>query len=312
MADDVKEDGDDPDVPQRAIAAGAGALVGGLITGPVGAVVGAMLGPVFEPLVSGVWESLREGARRRQGEVIAASIEAGVPEDELEGRINASDQTQLLTGLALGAATRTAWEDKVHTLGRSLASGLLAEDAARVDTEQMIIAAISDLEAPHLSLLDLLVSRRPGSDVSRPDTNGPLVIPAYSHGLMPGGGWHVRDRAWTLRQIASARPPLVGVAPSLLGTLQRHGLAVENDNTGEALERYQQRLEDAIGRQYQQDGRGGAFRPTGVPQVMDPRGLAPERTWSPTELGETVYLRFRDTGMTLPDAWTSRAAADQD
>ena len=56
-----------------------------------------------------------------------------------------------LTGFALSAATRTVWEDKVRTLGRSLASGLLAEDNAEIDTEQMIIAAITDIEGPQLT-----------------------------------------------------------------------------------------------------------------------------------------------------------------
>ena len=69
----------------------------------------------------------------------------------------------MLTGFALEAATRTAWEDKVRTLGRSLASGLLADDNAKIDTEQMIIAAIADIEGPQLAMLELLVRWRPCS-----------------------------------------------------------------------------------------------------------------------------------------------------
>jgi hypothetical protein len=45
----------------------------------------------------------------------------------------------------------------VRTLGRSLASGLLADDNAKIDTEQMIIAAITDIEGPQLAMLELLV-----------------------------------------------------------------------------------------------------------------------------------------------------------
>jgi hypothetical protein len=33
--------------------------------------------------------------------------------------------------------------------------------------------------------------------------------------------------------------------------------------------------------------------------------LAPEPTWSPTELGETVYLRFLDAGAEVEDVWTT-------
>ena len=39
----------------------------------------------------------------------------------------------------------------MRTLGGSLAAGLLAEDNATIDTEQMIIAAIADIEAPQLA-----------------------------------------------------------------------------------------------------------------------------------------------------------------
>ena len=79
-------------------------------------------------------------------------IHAGIPVDEMEERINASGRTQLLTGFALNAATRTTWQGKLRTLGRSLASGLLAEDDSQIDTEQMIIAAVTDIEGPQLAL----------------------------------------------------------------------------------------------------------------------------------------------------------------
>jgi hypothetical protein len=69
--------------------------------------------------------------------VLFWAIRAGVPVDETEERINASKRTQLLTGVALDAAWQTAWEDKVRTLGSSLAEGLLADDNATIDTEQL-------------------------------------------------------------------------------------------------------------------------------------------------------------------------------
>jgi hypothetical protein len=52
----------------------------------------------------------------------------------------------------------------------------------------------------------------------------------------------------------------------------------------------------------------GAFRPTGVPRVRRAGDSVPEPTWSPTELGEQVFLRFRGAGTNLPDAWTSSNA----
>jgi hypothetical protein len=223
----------------------------------------------------------------------------------MQDRINASERTQLLTGFALSAASRTAWEDKVRTLGRSLASGLLAEDDATIDTEQMIIAAITDMEAPHLAMLELMVAWRPGRHSAEPLVSGPLDLPADSHWRPADDLWDVAWREWFREQIAHARPKLAPIAPSLLGTLQRHGLVVQDAMTGEAIENYARAFEDSFGTQIAQQGRGGATRLSGAPRVNNPAALAPEPTWSPTELGEQVYLRFLDAGTELNDVWTA-------
>jgi hypothetical protein len=272
------------------------------MAGPAGAIVGAALGPLLEPLVSGVWADLSEKARQRQTSAFYWAIREGVPVEEMEERINASEQTQLLTAFALSGAARTAWEDKVRTLGRSLASGLLAEDSAAIDTEQMIIAAITDIEGPQLALLELLVRWEPGRQAGGPPIEGPLDVPAYSHIRSHDGSWQVNGREWNTQRIAFARPNLTPITPSLLGTLQRHGLAVQNENTSEAIERYQEALERAIGRLRGQSG---------VPRIARARDLAPEPTWSPTELGEQVFLRFRDAGTDLDDVWSSGPAGQR-
>jgi hypothetical protein len=264
------------------------------------------------PLVRGVWAELSESGRQNQVDVLFWAIHAGIPVEEMEERINASERTRLLTGYALSAATRTAWEDKLRTLGRSLASGLLAEDNATIDTEQMIIAAIADIEGPQLAMLELLVAWRPGRNVAEPLISGPLNLPEDSHWRPYDDNWDIAWREWSREQIAQARPNLAPLAPSLLGTLQRHGLVIQNDKTGEAIEKYAEALEDQLGRQYAREGRAGAFRPSSVPRVQNPAGLAPEPTWSPTELGERVYLRFRDAGTELPDAWKSGPTGQQE
>jgi hypothetical protein len=68
---------------------------------------------------------------------------------------------------------------------------------------------------------------------------------------------------------------------------------------------YAKELEKGFGAQIAQQGRGGATRLSGAPRVNNPAALAPEPTWSPTELGEKVFLRFRDAGTDLDDVWTS-------
>jgi hypothetical protein len=299
---------DDDERNQRAAAAAAGAALGTAVAGPVGAAAGAWLGPKLEPLVRGVWAELSEKARQRQTDVLFWAIRNGVPVEEMEERINASERTQLLTAFALDSATRTAWEDKVRTLGRSLASGLLSKDNATIDTEQMIIAAITDIEGPQLAMLELLVRWEPGRLAGGPPIEGPLDVPDFHPSRSFDGSWQVHERNWSSRQIAFARPNLAPIAPSLLGTLQRHGLVVQNDNAIEGIENYAKEFEKQLGRQYNQQTRAGAFRPSAVPHVGNVERLVPALTWSPTELGEQVFLRFLDAGTHLDDVWSSGPA----
>lgn len=297
---------------ERAIAAAAGALAGAGLAGPLGAAAGAGLGPLLEPLVEGVWAELSESARQRQTDVLFWAIREGIPVGEMEERMNASERTQLLTGVSLVAASRTAWEDKVRTLGRSLASGLLAEDDAKIDAEQMIIAAIANIEGPQLAMLELMVAWRPGRNVAEPLVSGPLDLPKDSHDRPFDDNWDVAWREWSREQIAHARPNIAPLAPSLLGTLQRHGLVIQNDKTGEAIENYARAFENRLGAQIAQQGRGGATRLSGAPRVSNPAALAPEPTWSPTELGEQVYLRFLDAGTNVPGEWAAGPSDQQE
>jgi hypothetical protein len=306
-----RDDDERCDRNERAIVAAAGAVLGGIVAGPLGAAVGAGLGPLLEPLVSGVWAELSARARQRQTDVLFWAIQNGVPVDEMEERINASEQTQLLTGVALIAASRTAWEDKVRTLGGSLASGLLAEDDATIDTEQMIIAAIADIEGPQLAMLELLVRWAPGRMAGGPPIEGPLDVPDYSHSRSHDGSWRVHDRKWSSARIACARPNLAPVAPSLLGILQRHGLVVQNDNAAEAIENYAKEFEKLLARQIGQQTRAGASRLSGAPHVGNVERLVPALTWSPTKLGEQVFLRFLDAGTNVPDEWAAGPAEEQ-
>jgi hypothetical protein len=205
-----RDDDERLDENVEAIANAAGALLGS-VAGPGGAIAGAWLGPKLKRWVRGVWAELSESVRQRQTDVLFWAIREGVPVDEMEARIKASKRTELLTGLALDAAWQTAWEDKVRTLGRSLAEGLLADDNAKIDTEQMIIAAIADIEGPQLAMLELLVAWRPGRNTAEPLISGPLDLPRNSHDHPFGDSWYTAWREWSRKLIARARPNL---APS--------------------------------------------------------------------------------------------------
>ena len=298
-----RDDDERRDENVEAAAAAAGALIGS-IAGPGGSVAGAWLGPKLKRWVTGIWAELSESARQRQTDVLFWAIREGVPVDEMEARIKASEKTELLAGLALDAAWQTAWEDKVRTLGGSLAAGLLAADDATIDTEQMIIAAIADIEAPQLAMLDLLVAWRPGRNTAEPLISGPLDLPEDSHDRPFDGNWDVAWREWSRELIALARPSVAPIAPSLLGTLQRHGLAVQNANTDETVERLQRAVESAFSQMYEYVRAGGGYSTRGAAR-LNTHDVAQEPTWSPTELGEQVFLRFRDAGTDLDDVWTA-------
>jgi hypothetical protein len=248
---------------QRGMASGAGAVIGVVLGGPVGAVVGTALGPFLEPWAAKVWEEFSADGRRRAGEALAAACEAlDCEPEELGERIAASELTRLQAGIAISAATRTVWPTKVRVLGQALASGLLAEDDAKIDTEMLILAAMAEIEARDLSLLELL--------------NG-----------------H-NSRGWTKKEIGLHRPHLKFVLRSMLGTLQRHGLIMQDDiaiatmtNLWEEIERREPWRDDA-------------------PLVLDTGrfvDLAPDQSWSVTDLGWFVLGRYREAGADLPDGW---------
>jgi hypothetical protein len=94
-----------------------------------------------------------------------------------------------------------------------------------------------------------------------------LDIPDYSYsGVLYSGWYHVR-REWPETLICSFRPRLAIVIESLIGTLDRHGLARRDTTSAEIAD--------------------------------DPNLL-------PTELGELIWRRFRDAGAKIPDVWLAQ------
>ena len=222
----------------------------------------------------------------------AAAEEAGCDAEQLDGLIRASESSKLQTGLAMNAAQRTAWPPKVRALGRVLAEGLLASDEAEVDVQQQALVAMADLERLHLVLLELLVKYEP-----RWFVGGPAIelhsLPSYRDSYMrePGTAdaevikeWNVAPaRKWATGQILEVRPQLRPILTTLLGTLQRHGLAAENNNTPQALNQLSKEIVKLVNNQAQNRNNGQLIRPSTLNSTAV-RGA--RSNWSPTELGE--------------------------
>ncbi|HEV2260007.1 MAG TPA: hypothetical protein VGS06_43415 [Streptosporangiaceae bacterium] len=80
---------------------------------------------------------------------------------------------------------------------------------------------------------------------------------------------------------------------------------MQNDNAAEAIENYAKEFEKLLARQISQQTRAGASRLSGAPHLGNVERLVQALTWSPTELGQQVFLRFLDAGTNVPDEWTA-------
>lgn len=266
----------------KAVAVGIGAAAG-LPLGPVGVVGGAVGGSLLGPPTVRMLQRIRQAmARRGQRVVDVASETAGLSSEELFTRISEDEGLQVLAFNAIDAATRTVWDDKLMTLGSSLASGALSSSEAKFSTEQLVMAAIGDMEAPHLALLDLLMAWRPPQTVDE-TTPIRLDIPGYSHSQPSGRAWSVGQRKWYVHAIETYRPRLTPILTALIGTLQRHGLVI-----------YESIIEDS-----------SALRDQSYkPELQRPYV-------EPTELGELVWLRFHNAGANVPYVWAAPDASPE-
>lgn len=271
--------GDRGELATRAFAQGLAAAAGLGIGGPLGVIAAAVSEPYIESFLTNIRAKLSSDLKQRHAATLAAAQEAlGVDFDELEERACATDASRLQTAIALSAATRTTWPPKVIALGRVLASGLMATDDTKIDTHPFIMAALGEIEFPHASLLDLLVNYWPRI------TNDVVVAKPYTQ---PDTAWSVGMRMWTQPDVIAVRPTLTPVLPSLLGTLYRHGLAIQSGETS-----------DPLGR------RGRAMRERYIDnQSANPDinvGATPgypiSGSWLPTELGKLVIDTLLEAG----------------
>jgi hypothetical protein len=102
----------------------------------------------------------------------------------------------------LGVAQDTALRDKRRALGRALAAGITGSDA-EINYERLFIRAVSDIDEPHIQVLDVLATKRARA--------GELSGSSFQAG-------------WPTRAIAARAPELSGALPALLPTLEAHGL----------------------------------------------------------------------------------------
>ncbi|SRR6266566_1365624 len=304
--DGVSGDDEIEEPPSRLVRAAADAatvLAGARLGGVGGAVIAAAASPYTEELLTRALAEFRPDVQRRVTQMLGSAAEASEREpDELAELISGSERTRLLTAAAMTAAAGTAWPPKVHALGRALADGLIATDDTEINVADLVVPAMADMERPHVSLLELLVRWIPEETAGTSLSLRPHQDPRLGFPVADWVDWHVGQRIWTFGGMEEARQTLRPVLTSLIGTLQRHGLADQHDHTPQVLAKFSA----AMHREANRRGSVGARTRDGtsvLPTIteLNARALTPAPSFSPTELGETVLGYYHLAGCEFSD-----------
>jgi hypothetical protein len=232
----------------------------------------------------------------------AAGDAAGLPPDQFAEQVRRSPRTRFLTDAAIQAAADTCWPPGVRALGRALAAGLVQAEDATIDVPKMILPAMTQMVAPHLQLLDLMVmcrwdSSMAGRGVQRIDA------PAMVHLA------NIKSE-WTAWQMKAALPSLEPVLGSVIGTLARHGLIEQNDSTAEAFTKFSRVIQEETNRKNPPGRKVGLGHVQQQPPVINSiqaQRVAQPPSWSPTDLGKQVLGYYEVAAaagelMSLPSA----------
>ena len=222
----------EPGIGKQAVVAAVAAGIGAKLGGTLGAAAGAGMTPYLTALVDGVLDEWRKDQRDNiadMAETVATT--AGFSPEELGERMGRSQRTRLLTATAAEGAAKTAWPHKVRALGRVLADGLIADDEAKIDVVQLALTAMTDLERPHLMVLDLLANYGVVDAEEDPGKGIPFSFEIKSardldRDVDVGDPNWIPD--WRDREILIARPQLDQAYLSIMATLQRHALIAQN------------------------------------------------------------------------------------
>lgn len=202
---------------------------------------------------------------------------AGLPVVNLEDRISGSDQRLMLAGAAIEAGTRTVNPEKIRALGRALAAGVT--DDALVDPELLAVAALADMEAPHVKVLRHIAEEFPHRTVTR-DELKELVAQR-------------RQPEWSRRDLTSALPEVALVIEPVVGTLIRHGLVEEVDQVSGAIAALEKQQEERDQREATYGGRMSGRRTFAVRPSLHTR-------WQATTFGRHVLGLLREAGEPPP------------
>src|SRR3954447_14757054 len=144
----------------REVATRAGIEVGAVglgmvIAGPAGALIAGAIKPVVELV------ALREGRGLKNAEFLAlAAMETtGLSPEEFASWARDKEGRTMLFTSAVKAAFNTMSQSKVSALAKALRNNL--GDDHKLDLGIIIVAALDDLESPHIQVLSAMVNDDP-------------------------------------------------------------------------------------------------------------------------------------------------------
>lgn len=288
----MSEDKSDETTVAQAI---AGALTAGLglaVGGPVGAVAGAAFQPSAAVAVQRSLDELAQFRRRSAGRMLQGSADrmAVEPDELVDSALRDLNSAHLL-GEAIQTAARTVNDQKIQALARALANGI-RDDAARADDEALVIAALAEIEAPHIKVLVHL-----GPERSRTRTPGTNL-----RGRTPP------SRGSDTRRLAEDCQMDVPAVRAVLSVLQRAGLAVQ-DTTAELIrsDRLIMELQQEVNKLAElalNPPKNGKIPSNRKPRKLDRPGSPARQGWMITRFGELclAYLEDRDIDVSPADA----------
>lgn len=182
-------------------------------TGPLAPFVAAAATPLTTQLARKVAAEWSRKSRVIAGSALEAS-QFSTAEDFANALTGDPDMIAL-TQKVLWAASVSGSDQKLRALGDLL--GRAARQGDRLDETQFLVAALTDLEAPHLLALDALREEVPAPQIQ------------------PGGATYIgKNLGWGSSQVASRINLDPDFALACLNALTRHGLATEVNVLGEA------------------------------------------------------------------------------
>ncbi|WP_147457508.1 hypothetical protein [Micromonospora sp. CV4] len=190
--------------------AAVGELIGLSIGAPpaagsiVGASVGSLVGSAAEEMVNlaaPLWRRRIENVSRFVGTV---EDEAAIRAEELLREVAEDARLLELLAQTADAAARALDDWKIDTLARVFVRG--AWEATDIDSTQVVVDVVRQLERPHLRLMELLARPNPKRSGARTD------------------GVPTPDR-WPVKDIYAEDGGLVGALDALVSRLQSLGIA---------------------------------------------------------------------------------------